>query len=78
MPRIYYVRHGENIANITREFSHKKVDYSLTEKGTKQAEATAGALEEKRICSIYCSPLKRAIETADVIGKRLGLNPHNH
>ncbi len=72
---VYYIRHGENRANITHEFSYKKVDYSLTEKGIKQAEATARALEGKEICAVYCSPLKRAIETADIIGSKLNLIP---
>ena len=38
---IYLVRHGENTANITKEFSYKLVDYSLTAKGVQQAEQTA-------------------------------------
>lgn len=72
---VYYVRHGENKANLTREFSYKKIDYSLTERGIKQAQATARALGGKGICAIYCSPLKRAVQTAEIIGSKLNLEP---
>lgn len=70
---IYYVRHGENKANITHEFSHRIVDYSLTERGTRQAIATARILEGKGICKLFSSPLKRATETAKIIGYNLKL-----
>jgi len=72
---LFYVRHGENRANITREFSYKKIDYPLTERGIAQAESTASYLKQKGICAIYSSPMKRALETAEIIGKRLDLVP---
>ncbi len=37
---LYVVRHGENPANLNREFSYKLIDYSLTPKGFRQAEDT--------------------------------------
>ena len=69
MNKIYLVRHGENIANITKEFSYKKVDYSLTEKGKLQAFQTAEYFKNIQIDSIYSSPLKRALETARIISE---------
>jgi broad specificity phosphatase PhoE len=74
MNTVYLVRHGENVANITKEFSYKLVDYSLTAKGIIQAEQTAEYFIDKGITDIYCSPLKRAIETAEIIAKKLKLN----
>ena len=71
MNKIILVRHGENVANITKEFSYKTVDYSLTEKGILQAEQTAEFLKTKKIDFIYSSPLKRAYETAEIIAKTL-------
>lgn len=68
---IFYVRHGENPANLTREFSHRLVDYSLTETGRRQAERTAAHFQRQRIDAIYSSPLKRARETAEIIARRL-------
>ena len=73
---LYLVRHGENLANVTREFSYKKVDYNLTEKGVRQAEQTAryfAAMHaERQIDAIFTSPLKRAIQTAEIIGAATG------
>jgi broad specificity phosphatase PhoE len=73
MNTIYLVRHGENRANITKEFSYKLVDYPLTDKGIVQAEQTAAYFQDKDIHEIFTSPLKRAIQTAEVIGAVLGL-----
>lgn len=73
MNRLYWVRHGENWANITKEFSYKIVDYSLTPKGVLQAQQTAEYFVGKGIQEIYASPLKRAVETAEIIAARLGL-----
>jgi broad specificity phosphatase PhoE len=73
MVLIYYVRHGENKANVIRQFSYKKIDYLLNEKGIQQAEQTATYFEDKKITKIYSSPLKRAKQTAEIIGKRINL-----
>jgi broad specificity phosphatase PhoE len=72
MTRIYLVRHGENLANITKEFSYRKVDYPLTEKGRLQAEQTADYFRDKEIYAVYSSPLRRAKETADYIANAIG------
>ena len=73
---LYLVRHGENLANVTREFSYKKVDYDLTEKGVRQAEQTAryfAAMHAERpIDAIFTSPLKRAVQTAEIFGAATG------
>src|SRR5450432_219011 len=69
MNTIYLVRHAENVANLTKEFSHKLVDYSLTAKGILQAQQTASYFRDKHIDEIYSSPLKRARETADIIAQ---------
>jgi broad specificity phosphatase PhoE len=73
MNRLYLVRHGENHANLTLEFSHRKVDYPLTAKGVLQAQQAAVYFAEKGIHAIYSSPLKRAQETAEIIGTTLHL-----
>jgi broad specificity phosphatase PhoE len=73
MNTIYLVRHAENTANLTKEFSHRLVDYSLTAKGIIQAQQTAVYFSDKPIAEIYSSPLKRARETADIIAQELHL-----
>lgn len=75
MNTLYLVRHGENPANITLEFASRKIDYALTEKGRLQAEQTGAHFRGMGIDEIYASPLKRAHETAQIIGKALGLTP---
>lgn len=79
MNTLYLVRHGENLANINHEFSYRKVDYWLTERGVQQAEQTAayfaaltGGPTGRRIDAIYSSPLKRAAQTARIIGAATG------
>jgi len=73
MNTIYLVRHGENPANLTKELSHREIDYPLTPKGRLQAQQTADYFEGMGIDAIYTSPLKRAVETAAIIDVQLGL-----
>lgn len=73
MNTIYLVRHGENPANITKEFSSRHVDYWLTDKGRLQAQQTADYFAGLKIDEVYASPLKRARETGQIIAARLGL-----
>ncbi|MBO0777477.1 MAG: histidine phosphatase family protein [Ktedonobacteraceae bacterium] len=74
MNTVYLVRHGENTANLTHEFSYKVIDYSLTPKGVLQAQQTAEFFKDKAIDEIYASPLKRAHETANIIGQAVRLS----
>jgi broad specificity phosphatase PhoE len=71
---LYLVRHGENPANLKREFSYKIVDYSLTERGVRQSQQTAAyfAGGGPQVDAIFSSPLKRAHETAQIIGAQTG------
>ena len=70
---VFIVRHGENLANLTREFSYKAIDYSLNDTGRRQAALTAAYFQDQRIDAIYSSPLKRASETAAIIAQPLHL-----
>ena len=72
--RVWYIRHGENPANLTGELSCRNVDYPLTERGVAQATELAGRLAGGLApAAIYASPLRRAAQTADIIATRLGL-----
>ncbi len=77
---LYLVRHGENPANISKVFSSRIVDQSLTAKGILQARQTATYIKELGISrdrwvrhSVFSSPLRRAAETAEIIADQLGL-----
>ncbi len=73
---VLWARHGENVANLTRTLSHRVFDGELTIVGQRQALELAGRLAasgEDRIGLLACSPLRRARQTADIVGHRLGL-----
>ncbi len=71
----YLVRHGEaenNVRHILNSAPVKK-EYSLTEKGREQAQATAQYLATVGADVLYSSPILRARETADIIARATGL-----
>jgi len=69
MLEILIIRHGEtswNMANIFRG----RVQIELSEEGLKQAEKLAEYLSQKKIRAIYCSPIQRALQTAEIVSRR--------
>ncbi len=69
------VRHGQTDWNRDGLCQGQEEDRPLTDKGKEQAKETAAMLkkQKKRYDGIVCSDLKRAKETAAIIGKELGL-----
>ena len=51
-------------------------DPPLTALGERQALCAARELEAKGIIRLYCSPLLRALQTAQIMAEPLGLVPH--
>ena len=75
MTTIYLARHGESDWNAANRFQGLS-DRPLTELGRRQAEALADQLAATASPSaIYSSPLRRAFETAAIVGTRTGLEP---
>jgi alpha-ribazole phosphatase len=76
-PRVYLVRHGATKLNNTTDTSQDRIrgwtDVPLTDEGRAEAKKAASALEGKGVGYIATSDLSRARETADIIGKKLGL-----
>jgi broad specificity phosphatase PhoE len=72
--RLYWVRYGESDANLIKEFSCRLSDRPLTPKGVLQAQQTAEFFAGKEIAAIYCSPLQRTLEPAQVIGYSLKMS----
>ena len=68
---IYFVRHGETELNLHEV--RQGPEGSLSEKGRAQALTTAQRFPKHKGCpqAIISSPYKRAVETADIIGKEL-------
>jgi len=71
--KLMLIRHGESDGNVQRKFSGFQ-DVDLTEKGVWQAERLARRLERVQIDSVYCSDLKRARRTAEIIFKTRGVD----
>lgn len=73
---ILLARHGETTYNAQRRFQGQN-DVALNERGIEQARELAelAAAREPRIVALSCSPLRRAAETARIVGERLGLQP---
>lgn len=75
MKKIYLIRHGETEWNVSRKIQGHK-DIPLTDTGIKQANLIADRLMSEDIDIIYSSDLKRAYDTAKIIGGKIGLEPN--
>lgn len=74
--KIYFTRHGETEWN-SRDLISGVTDIDLTAKGREQAKALAEniSVRHRDIDMIFCSPLKRARETASYTAAALGIEP---
>lgn len=72
--KIIIVRHGQTEWN-KEEIFRGRLDIPLDQTGLKQAAAIAENLRHLNIKKIYSSPLKRALATAQAIGKKTRLKP---
>ncbi|MBQ4517306.1 MAG: histidine phosphatase family protein [Clostridia bacterium] len=68
MLELILVRHGETTGNL-RPTALGTTDLPLTERGRRQASTLARVLGLVPPTAIYTSPLKRAVETAEIIAK---------
>ncbi len=72
MPKIFIVRHGQDVDNANNILNGLR-DLDLTDLGREQAKEAAQKLKDKNIKIIYSSPLKRALETAQIMARTLGV-----
>jgi broad specificity phosphatase PhoE len=71
---IHLARHGQTAYNHEGRFQgHLPVPLDAT--GREQAAALAEVAAGVQITSLWCSPLLRARETAEVVAARIGLEP---
>lgn len=73
---MYLLRHGQSEFNV--HFTRTRVDPgiedpALTTLGRDQARSAAAALADNGISRIVASPYRRTLETAAILGERLGL-----
>ncbi|NNE65205.1 MAG: histidine phosphatase family protein [Pyrinomonadaceae bacterium] len=70
--RLLLIRHGQSGGNVNGRFGGHS-DTPLSELGCRQAEITADLLESVKIGAIYSSDLPRAVQTAEPLVARTGL-----
>ncbi|MDX6664402.1 MAG: 2,3-bisphosphoglycerate-dependent phosphoglycerate mutase [Solirubrobacteraceae bacterium] len=69
---IWLARHGETAYNAERRFQGQGA-VPLSERGREQARELAEQAAAHDFTSLWASPLPRALETAEIVGARLGL-----
>lgn len=65
--KIYLIRHGETAWSRTDKHTGL-TDVPLIDEGRKQAAALKPVLQKCPFVKVFCSPLKRALETCDLAG----------
>jgi broad specificity phosphatase PhoE len=67
--KIHIIRHGETDSNKAKRLMGQRIDESLNNDGLKQVQDLASKLHEREYDVIFASPLKRAVQTAEMICK---------
>ena len=75
MTELILARHGETAWNVERVF-RGRADVNLNEVGVKQAELLGKHLSQWQLETIYSSPLKRALDTANTVARCQKLAVH--
>jgi len=68
MAKLILARHGETVWNVEKIYRGRR-DVGLDEVGIKQAELLGKYVSNYGLEAIYSSPLKRALDTANIIGR---------
>jgi len=71
--KLILIRHAESDGNVQKRFCGFK-DVNLTKKGKWQAERLSYRLKGVQVDEVYCSDLKRAQHTAEIIFKERGID----
>jgi broad specificity phosphatase PhoE len=75
MAELILARHGETVWNVEKIY-RGRTDVNLDEVGIKQAELLGKYLSNWELEAIYSSPLRRAIDTANIIAhyQKIGIH----
>jgi broad specificity phosphatase PhoE len=73
-PRVYLARHGQTAYNREGRFQGQ-LPVPLDDTGRAQAAELAERVAAHEFAALWCSPLLRARQTADVVARRIGLEP---
>jgi broad specificity phosphatase PhoE len=74
---LYLLRHGATEANLASPYrlQGRRHNPPLARAGLRQAELTRDLLAVRPLAHCYCSPLLRAVQTAEMIAAPHGLTP---
>ncbi len=72
--RLYLLRHGATAANLVQPYrlQGRRTDAPLAPEGIRQAERARDCLARHSIQHFYTSPLRRAMQTAEIIAQPHG------
>ena len=71
---LYLIRHGQSANN--EGVLPRVPDPPLTDIGVEQARWAGESLKDQGITRLYCSPMLRTLQTAQIISEILDLSPH--
>jgi len=74
---IIFLRHGQAENNTKKILAGRSPGVDLTQVGIQQAEQSGKMLESLNISAIYSSPIDRALQTAEIVGKHCDLEIMN-
>ena len=74
MALFYFIRHGETEWNAEGRLCGR-TDVPLSDAGRRQAQLLAQRLKPIPFEALYSSPLRRALETASIVGRTIGREP---
>lgn len=69
--KIYLIRHGQTTGDVEDRYGGA-YDDQLTDKGKAQSHELANKLSDSGIQILFCSPFKRALQTAEILNAKLG------
>lgn len=72
--RIHLIRHGVTASNLEQRYMGRSEE-PLSNDGRLQARRLALRLADTELAALYCSPLRRARETAEIIAQPHALQP---
>jgi broad specificity phosphatase PhoE len=72
---VFLARHGQTAYNLEGRFQGQQ-PVPLDDTGREQAGELAERAAGYDFAALWCSPLLRARETADIVAERIGLEPH--
>jgi probable phosphoglycerate mutase len=72
--RLYLIRHGATTLSAEDRFAGS-IDVDISDEGRRQVDRLAARLADDMVAAVYCSPLRRCVDTATAIARPHGLTP---